>query len=57
MQNAIKCRGVSKGYPRFTLNDIDLQVPEGSVMGLVGPWRRQANQTHHELQGRELPHE
>ncbi len=37
MQNAIECRGVRKSYPRFTLNDIDLQVPEGSVMGFVGP--------------------
>ncbi len=36
MQNAIECRGVRKSYPRFTLNDIDLQVPQGSVMGFVG---------------------
>jgi ABC-2 type transport system ATP-binding protein len=35
--NAIECQGVRKTYPHFTLNDIDLVVPEGSVMGFVGP--------------------
>lgn len=35
--NAIECEGVRKSYPDFTLEDIDLTVPEGSVMGLVGP--------------------
>jgi len=34
---AIECRGVSKSYPHFTLDDIDLSVAEGSVMGFVGP--------------------
>ena len=37
MTNAIECRGIGKTYPRFTLNEIDLDVPEGSVMGFVGP--------------------
>ena len=37
MKNAIECRGVGKTYPRFTLDGVDLVVPEGSVMGLVGP--------------------
>lgn len=35
--NLIDCHGVRKGYPHFTLQDIDLTVPEGSVMGFVGP--------------------
>jgi ABC-2 type transport system ATP-binding protein len=35
--NAIECQGVRKTYPHFTLNDIDLILPEGSVMGFVGP--------------------
>ena len=37
MKNAIECRGIGKTYPRFTLDDVDLVVPEGSVMGFVGP--------------------
>ncbi len=45
MQNAIECRGVSKRYLRFTLSDIDLQVPEGSVMGFVGPMARASRPT------------
>ena len=35
--NAIHCEKVRKRYPHFTLNDIDLTLPEGSVMGFVGP--------------------
>ena len=35
--NAIECTGVRKTYPHFTLDDIDLVLPEGSVMGFVGP--------------------
>jgi len=35
--NAIECEGVRKTYPHFELKDIDLVVPEGSVMGFVGP--------------------
>ena len=37
MENAIECRGVGKTYSNFTLDDIDLSVPVGSVMGFVGP--------------------
>ena len=35
--NAIECHGVRKTYPHFTLNDIDLLLPRGTVMGFVGP--------------------
>ena len=34
---AIHCEGVSKAYPHFTLNDLNLVLPEGTVMGFVGP--------------------
>ena len=34
---AIELQNVSKQYPYFRLNDIDLVVPTGSVMGFVGP--------------------
>lgn len=34
---AIECRGVGKRYPNFSLNDIDLLLHEGMVMGFVGP--------------------
>lgn len=37
MDNAIHCRQVGKTYSHFTLNDIDLEVPTGTVMGFVGP--------------------
>ena len=35
--NAIECLGVRKTYPHFSLKDVDLILPEGSVMGFVGP--------------------
>jgi len=35
--DAVRCENVRKTYPHFTLNDIDLVVPQGSVMGFVGP--------------------
>ena len=34
---AIELRGVGKNYRYFTLNNIDLKVPEGQIMGLIGP--------------------
>jgi ABC-2 type transport system ATP-binding protein len=34
---AIELRGVGKRYPHFTLRDINLGVPDGTVLGLVGP--------------------
>ncbi len=35
--HAIECQGVIKAYPHFRLDDIDLTLPQGSVMGFVGP--------------------
>jgi ABC-2 type transport system ATP-binding protein len=37
MTGAIELAGVRKSYPGFTLGDVDLAVPTGTVMGLVGP--------------------
>jgi ABC-2 type transport system ATP-binding protein len=34
---AIQVRGVGKRYPHFTLRGIDLDVPDGTVLGLIGP--------------------
>lgn len=34
---AIECTGISKRYPHFTLDRVDLAVEQGTVMGLVGP--------------------
>lgn len=34
---AIECKGISKHYPHFTLQDVDLSFEQGTVMGLVGP--------------------
>lgn len=36
-ERAIELRGIRKSYPRFALRGIDLDVPSGSVLGLVGP--------------------
>jgi ABC-2 type transport system ATP-binding protein len=36
MTTAFSVSGVSKHYPHFTLRDIDLSLPEGQIMGLVG---------------------
>lgn len=35
-QNLAELSGVTKVYPRFTLGPIDLAVPAGSIVGLVG---------------------
>ncbi|MCU0612211.1 MAG: ABC transporter ATP-binding protein [Candidatus Eisenbacteria bacterium] len=37
MDMALEVRGLRKAYPGFLLDDISLEVPAGSVMGLVGP--------------------
>ena len=34
---AIELRGVTKQYPYFTLDNIDLELPRGEVMGFIGP--------------------
>jgi ABC-2 type transport system ATP-binding protein len=34
---AAQCEGVSKHYPHFQLQDVDLSFEQGTVMGLVGP--------------------
>ena len=34
--NAIKIKGLTKTYPGFTLGPLDLVVPGGSVVGLIG---------------------
>jgi ABC-2 type transport system ATP-binding protein len=34
---ALRCEGLSKRYRHFQLQQVDLRVEQGSVMGLVGP--------------------
>jgi ABC-2 type transport system ATP-binding protein len=34
---AVQCKGITKRYPHFQLQDIDLSFEQGTVMGLVGP--------------------
>ena len=34
--NAIEIRGLEKSYPGFELGPVDLDLPRGSIMGLVG---------------------
>jgi ABC-2 type transport system ATP-binding protein len=36
MTPAFSLSGIGKRYPHFALRDIDLELPEGQVMGLVG---------------------
>lgn len=36
MTNLIEIRGLRKNYPTFALDSINLAVPEGSIVGLVG---------------------
>ena len=36
MNNALELRGLTKRYPDFTLDGLDLTLPSGCVMGLVG---------------------
>ena len=37
MPLAIECEGVTKHYPHFQLQNVDLSFEQGTVMGLVGP--------------------
>jgi ABC-2 type transport system ATP-binding protein len=34
---SVRLQGVRKQYPFFTLDNIDLQIPQGQIMGLIGP--------------------
>ena len=34
--NAIEMKGIAKRYERFELKDLNLSVPEGMILGLVG---------------------
>lgn len=34
---AIQCEGITKHYPHFQLQNVDLSLEQGTVMGLVGP--------------------
>ncbi|MCF6293652.1 MAG: ABC transporter ATP-binding protein [Robiginitomaculum sp.] len=34
---AVECQGISKIYPHFQLQNVDLSFEQGTVMGLVGP--------------------
>lgn len=34
--NALEIKNLSKVYPQFTLNNVNLSVPKGSIVGLVG---------------------
>ncbi len=37
MPLAIECEGITKHYPHFQLQDVNLSFEQGTVMGLVGP--------------------
>lgn len=36
MENILEVSGLSKSYEKFSLEDIDLSIPKGTIMGLVG---------------------
>ena len=36
MNNALELKGLRKAYPEFLLDDINLTLPTGSIMGLIG---------------------
>ena len=35
--NLLEVQGLRKTYPAFRLEDVSFSVPEGAVMGLIGP--------------------
>lgn len=35
--NAIEIKNLSKHYPKFSLNNINLTIPSGLCCGFVGP--------------------
>ena len=41
MTNAIELHGLTKEYPGFRLGSLDLTLPSGSIMGLVGETARE----------------
>ncbi|MCI9576537.1 MAG: ABC transporter ATP-binding protein [Clostridiales bacterium] len=36
MENILEIRGLSRGFEQFQLKDINLEIPKGCIMGLVG---------------------
>lgn len=36
MDNAVEIKGLNKSFGAFALSDVDLQIPEGYVVGLIG---------------------
>ena len=36
MENAIEVKNLSKNYKDFSLKDINFNVPEGTIVGLIG---------------------
>lgn len=36
MENVLEIENLSKTYPGFNLNNINLKIPKGTVMGLIG---------------------
>ena len=36
MKNALEIRGLTRKYEGFTLDSVDLTLPRGCVMGLIG---------------------
>ena len=36
MTNCIEIKGLCKSYPDFSLQDVDLTLPGGTIMGLIG---------------------
>ena len=36
MTNCLEINGLCKSYPDFALDHIDLQIPGGTIMGLIG---------------------
>ncbi len=36
MEEALRLSHISKSYPKFTLKDVDLVIPKGSIMGFIG---------------------
>ena len=36
MKNAVKVTGLTKRYDDFTLNHVSFDVPQGSIVGLIG---------------------